>query len=378
MFERLKDRLERAVTEGGFLNGGICVIGPDRMERTHVTGIVHPMHMGEETKALTDPGIRMRMASISKAVTGRVACELAAAGELDLDGGVAEILGWSDAPKVLQGVTVRMLLNHTSGLTDAAGYIFERPQSPMGFVAGNAGAIGSGHRPGTWFRYCNLNYVLLGTLLEAVSRQRFDLLARQLVLQPAGIRGGFNWAGVSLPQRDCRLPIYQRFGGRLERQTEPEGADWTADIVWGDGRGYSFDDYVLERDTLLFSPHAGLRLSVVEAARLARLLGDDTAAGRLQRETTWKYDPARPNGNHCDGHFGEFGLGLTIYRNEKRIPGPLVGHAGHALGFTGGVWFNEVSGVAAALFLTGSADLTDGLEDEVFFGPEELSILELL
>jgi hypothetical protein len=90
------------------------------------------------------------------------------------------------------------------------------------------------------------------------------------------------------------------------------------------------------------------------------------------------FDPAKPNGNDCDGLYGAFGLGLMIYRMEPRIPGPLIGHAGHALGFTGGAWHNEATGVSFGLFLTGSADLTEGLENEVFYARPELEILRLL
>ncbi len=377
MFEQLEQAVDRAVQAGGFLGGGICVIAPEGAETAYVTGQVHPTGTAEPGR-LEDPRIRMRMASISKAATARIACELAVEGWLDLDAEVSALLDWPEAPAILYGVSLRHLLSHSSGLTDAAGYIFERPQSPMEFIAAHAGKIGSGQAPGRWFRYCNLNFVLAGAVLEAVTGERFDRLARRYVFEPAGIGGGFNWAGVPVEARARRLPIYQRYGDRLERQTEPEGAKWGADIVWGDGRGFALAEYVPVRDTLLFSPHAGVRMNVIEAARLARLLGDDSPAGRLQRTTCWKYDPSEPNGSDCDGHFGEFGLGLTIYREEPRIPGPLIGHAGHALGFTGGVWHNEATGRSAALFLTGSADLTDGLEDEVFYGPEEVALMQVL
>ncbi|MDV7142299.1 serine hydrolase domain-containing protein [Tropicimonas sp. TH_r6] len=377
MIERYAQAVDAAVEAGAFLGGGMCVIESDGSEQAYVTGQVHPAS-ATDPGCLDAPRIRMRMASISKAATARIACALAVEGVLDLDAEVRALLDWPDAPALMHGVSLRHLLTHLSGLTDAAGYIFERPQSPMAFIEARADEIGSGQGPGRWFRYCNLNFVLAGAVLEAVTGERFDLLARRYVFDPAGIGGGFNWAGVSVEERACRLPIYQRYGDRLERQTEPEMADWGADIVWGDGRGFAFADYVPVRDTLLFSPHAGLRMSVIEAARLARLLGDESPAGTLQRETQWKFDPTAPNGSDCDGHFGEFGLGLTIYRAEPRLPGPLIGHAGHALGFTGGVWHNEATGRSAALFLTGSADLTDGLDDEVFYGAEELALMQFL
>ncbi len=375
MSDTLRNLLEQVLAEGPYLNGGVCRIAADGAVETHVRGPIHPE---AKTGPAVSPDLRMRMASISKAVTARVACELAVTGRLDLNAEVAGVLGWGDPPPLMRGVTVRMLLNHTSGLTDHAGYIFDRPTHVVAFIAGRAEQIGSGHRPGAWFKYCNLNYVLLGTVLEAVSGQRFDQLVRRHVLVPADIAGGFNWSGVPVALRGERLPIYQRIGARFVCQTEPDVADWSADIVWGDGRGFSRDAYVPERDTILFSPHAGLRMNVTEAARLARLLGDDTAAGRLQRQTTWTYDAAQPNGTSCDGLYGEVGLGLMIYRHDPRIPGCLIGHAGHALGFTGGVWHNESTGTSLAIALTGSADLTDGLDDEVFFAPAELSLMQAI
>ncbi|PRY24194.1 CubicO group peptidase (beta-lactamase class C family) [Aliiruegeria haliotis] len=375
MIDSLDRLLRAAIAEGPYLNGAVCLIDPDGWEVPLVHGILAPESEGK-ADPLTDPGLRMRMASISKAVTARIACELAARGDLDLDTKVSDVLDAGEGGARVEGITVKHLLNHTSGLTDHAGYIFEPPTSPLEYLVAHANRAVSGHPPGGWFKYANLNYVLLGSLLEAVTGDRFDHLARDLVLGPAGIQGGFNWAGVSPKRRDRRLQIYQRFGDRLECQTEPDGADWNADIVWGDGRGISFADYVPVRDTLLFSPHAGLRMNVIEAARLGRFLGADTPGGRLQREATWKFNPLAPNGTDCDGLYGEFGLGVMAYRDTPRIAGPLVGHAGHALGFTGGVWFNESTGRALAIALTGSADLTDGCDDEVFYAAPELALMK--
>ena len=79
-----------------------------------------------------------------------------------------------------------------------------------------------------------------------------------------------------------------------------------------------------------------------------------------------------------DGLFPEVGLGLTTYRRHDRIPGHLTGHAGHALGFSGGVWCDMTTGTGWAYALTGGRDETEGLDEETFFGGAELAIFQAM
>jgi CubicO group peptidase (beta-lactamase class C family) len=371
---RLLAEMSARPDSGGYLNAGYAVITPDGQMQTFVTGRVAPAG-----RRFTDATTRLRMASISKAATGRAACALALQGALPLDTDVTRIVQWPAPPEWLRmhPVTARHLLSHTSGLTDLAGYLPDPGQSIMAFIEGHPQAA-SGRVPGSYFAYANINYVLLGHVMEAATGQRFDHILRKEVLRPAGIDGGFNWVGVSLVERANRLALYQRGSTGLRVEADAEDADWPADLIWRGGRGHSLANYRLAHDTSLFSPHAGLRMSIVEAARLARYLGDASPAGELQRQIAWQHDPAARNGEDCDGLFSRFGLGLTIYRDHPRIPSHLVGHAGHALGFSGGVWYNAGTSTAHAYFLTGSRDETEGLESEVFYGPMELSIMQQL
>ncbi|MGL5008357.1 MAG: serine hydrolase domain-containing protein [Paracoccaceae bacterium] len=375
--EQITDLLDHLTSLDGpdaYLNAGYAVIAPDGGLRCHVTGRTTP-----GGQPFTDPTSRLRMASITKAATARAVCALAMRGELTLDADVTELLAWADAPAWLRKhpVNLRHLLNHTSGLTDHAGYLVEPGESLTQFIADRPGAI-SGRVPGVYFAYANLNYILLGHVLEAVTGKRFDHILHDEVLAPAGIAGGFNWAGVPVTERTNHLAMYQRGADGLSVQADADDADWQADLIWRGGRGHAFADYRIGWDTSLFSPHAGLRMNIIEAARLARFLADGSAAGELQRQVTWRHDATAGNGEDCDGLFTAFGLGLTIYENHPRIPGHLIGHAGHALGFTGGVWHNVTTGLSHAYFLTGGRDETEGLDTEAFYGLAELSIIAQL
>ncbi|MEM7710472.1 MAG: serine hydrolase domain-containing protein [Pseudomonadota bacterium] len=315
---------------------------------------------------LTDPTLRLRMASISKAATARAVMATTRAMGVPLSTPVGEALDIA-----LPGVTLDHLLGHLSGLTDHGGYVVDPPASVPDFVASTPGAI-SDARPGTFFRYANLNYVILGLVLDVLAGERFDRVLRREVLDPAGIGGGFNWAGVA----DRRaLPVFQRHGDALT--CEADGAvDPKADLIWRDGRAISLDGYRLGHDTMWFSPHAGLRMNVIEAARLARLLGADDDVARAQRQVRWRFDGS--NGEDCGGLFTAFGAGVTIYDGHPRLPGRLTGHAGHALGFTGGAWFDHDTEAAWGYFLNGSPDMTDGQDEEAFYDPDEAFVMARL
>jgi CubicO group peptidase (beta-lactamase class C family) len=372
--DMVKDLLTRLIGPDAYLNAGYAVIEADGSTDTFTTG-----HVAPGGPRFTDATARLRMASIAKAATARAVCALAVQGALPLDGDVVDLLQWTDAPQGLRRhpVTVRHLLAHLSGLTDHAGYLVDPGDSLTAFIAENPRAI-SGRVPGTYFSYANLNYILLGHVMEAATGRRFDHILQDEVLGPAGIAGGFNWAGVPPAARTNHLPLYQRGPHGLAVQADAGDADWQADLIWRGGRGHSFADYRPGRDTSQLSPHAGLRMNIVEAARLARFLADGSAAAALQAEIAWRYDPVLTNGEDCDGLFTAFGLGLTIYRDHPRIPGDLIGHAGHALGFTGGVWHNRATGRSHAYFLTGARDETEGLTTEAFYGAAELAIMQAL
>ena len=149
-------------------------------------------------RALTadDPA---RVASISKLVTAIGVLRLVEAGQLDLDADVSALLGFPlrnpafpDAP-----ITLRMLLSHTSSLTDAAGYWNVPLGEDIRLITGKPQAWDTQHAPGTFFRYTNLNFPLVAQLMERATGERFDRLMRRLVLFPLGIDAGFNWSGSS-------------------------------------------------------------------------------------------------------------------------------------------------------------------------------------
>ena len=128
-----------------------------------------------------------RIASLSKSFTALAVMQLVDSGRLHLDDPVREHLPEFEMadPRVDQ-VTVRELLDHTSGITDAVVPDLSRdqPSSPREATT----SLRSAHlasTPGTSYSYANPNYQVAARLVEVVSGEPFGRYLRRHILQPA-------------------------------------------------------------------------------------------------------------------------------------------------------------------------------------------------
>jgi len=165
------------------------VSGPAGAERA-AAGVIR---IGRPAPALA--GGRFRIGSTTKAFVATVVLQLVAELRLRLDDTVAVWL-----PGVVPGgnrITVRQLLNHTSGLVNytdgmdltAAGWLRQRFRSwqPAELVA-LATAQPPLFEPGGGWAYSNTNYVLLGMVVEAVTGQNHATEIERRIIRPLGLR----------------------------------------------------------------------------------------------------------------------------------------------------------------------------------------------
>lgn len=287
-----------------------------------------------------DPGTMFRVASVSKIITGRTA--LAVLGAAGARLAAEDILGFAlrhplapDRP-----VTVGGLAAHHAGLSDGAGYAIPQGVALADWLAAQGDAIWSPHPPGARFEYCNLGYILLAAVAEAAAGERFDHLARRLVLDPLGIPGGFNWSGVSGPERANRLPTYRRGPAGFVPQIDHEVPD--RGIFRQPGETLA-QPYMPGRDLALLSPQGGFRTSMAGLIRIAAQLPDRPA--RLWDRTAASDDP--------DRMFTGYGWGLQVLDRPAFYPRPLVGHFASAYGFLGGAWRDPARDLSFAYALNG-------------------------
>jgi CubicO group peptidase (beta-lactamase class C family) len=136
----------------------------------------------------------MFIASLSKPITALAVMQLVDSGQLELDAPVRAYIPWFEvADAEISGrITVRHLLNQTSGLSDL-GYALDLPPN-----AGIEEAVRALRRadpvtePGERFMYFNPNYTVLGLLIEVVSGQSYAEYMRQHVFEPLEMHNTFT------------------------------------------------------------------------------------------------------------------------------------------------------------------------------------------
>jgi CubicO group peptidase (beta-lactamase class C family) len=130
-----------------------------------------------------------RIASLSKSFTALAVMQLVDAGRLGLDDPVQQHLPEFQLADLRAGqVTVRELLDHTSGLTDAM--VPDLSRTPPRTTREATTSLRTAHlatTPGTSWSYHNPNYEVAARLVEVLSGEPFDVYLRRDVLEPAGM-----------------------------------------------------------------------------------------------------------------------------------------------------------------------------------------------
>jgi D-alanyl-D-alanine carboxypeptidase len=170
---------------------------------------------------------RFRVASITKTLVATVVLQLVAEGRVRLEAPVRAVL--PDAPV---GITVRQLLDHTSGLPDHSrldgfsdGLLRDRDRvwTPAELLA-LVERYDHDFPPGTDWSYSNTGYVLLGELVGAVTGRPWAAEVRARILDPLGMRS--TWTGGAEPPRGAVLPGYGDGDGDGDEEDLETGGPW--------------------------------------------------------------------------------------------------------------------------------------------------------
>ncbi|ONH61338.1 serine hydrolase [Frankia sp. CcI49] len=268
------------------------------------------------TGAPLRPQAKVRIGSITKTFVATVALQLVGEGRLTLDQPVERRL-----PGLLRDgnrITVRQLLNHTSGLFDytadpklLAGITANRVFAPAELVA-IAETHPSSFAPGTAWAYSNTNYIVAGLLIQSVTHHSLGEELDRRIFRPLGL------ADTSFPTAIGNIPGYHAHG------YVPPDLVPAAD-------GGPFDV------TGLNPSHAWAAGAIVSTVRdvsrfYQALMGGELLSARMLRQmkTTTVEDAADPG----------FRYGLGIERVSDRC-GVNWGHSGAIFGYQAMAFWNE-------------------------------------
>jgi D-alanyl-D-alanine carboxypeptidase len=255
----------------------------------------------------------MRIASVAKAFSGAVALRLVADGKLRLDDTIGGVL--PTLPRAWSAVTLRQLLNHTSGLPDytqSRGFRRQFVKNPDGYVSPTK-IIDWVRRdplvftPGRRYEYSNTDNIVVGLMAQQVSGSSYANLLDQIVFEPLGLRQTSLAIRTALPRPFIHGYVY---GEVIDETTTPQDVS-----------------------TLLSPSGAWASGGIVSTPRdlnkfIAAYLAGRLFPAELQQEQLrfWAGGQSSPPGP------GSNSAGLAVFRYRTKC-GTVYGHTGNFPGY---------------------------------------------
>ncbi len=194
------------------------------------------------------PDAKFRLGSITKQFTSALILQLVEQGKIKLDDSILKY--YPEGPKTWQPVTIHHLLSHESGIPSYT----EIPE----FFAKMAGTARTPveiirltqdkplkFAPGTKYEYDNTGYIILGYVIEKVTRRKYEDQLRSAILDPLGMKDtGFDHYTEILPHR---AEGYEYVSGKLQRAPFLDMS-----LPYAAGSLYSTVDDLLKWDQALY------------------------------------------------------------------------------------------------------------------------------
>ena len=288
----------------------------------------------------------LRIASISKSFTATGILQLVEQGKLSLDADVSDLMGFEirnpnfpDNP-----ITVRMLLSHTSSMSDSNGYFtfdnLHREKSATWEKVWNS------YEPGSKYQYCNLGYNTLGAIIEIVSGERFDRYINNHILNPLGVYAHHN---VMELDSSKFIKIYKY---------NVSDSSYTCTATAYDSPVELLENYKLGYSTTAFSPTGGLKISAKDLSRVMMMhmnYGTLDGVKILSEELSQLMQSEIVPTNYPNEKYGMAILSSDDYINGIRV----LGHDGLALGAHTSMFWNQERDFGVVVMTNGCDDKTD-------------------
>ncbi|GAA2348761.1 serine hydrolase domain-containing protein [Dactylosporangium salmoneum] len=181
---KVADRLSALVTAHKVAGASLAVLQHGEVVAEAAAGFAH---IGAGIEATTETVFQI--GSISKVWTATVAMQLVDAGELELDAPIRRVMPQLrlSTDELTEGVTLRHLLSHTSGIDGDFFAETGRGDDNLEKFAALLEGVAANHPLGVTQSYCNAGYSLLGRVLEVVTGVQWDQLMRERLFQPLGL-----------------------------------------------------------------------------------------------------------------------------------------------------------------------------------------------
>ena len=309
-----------------------------------------------ETKAPLANTDIFRIASISKSFSATSIMQLIEAGKLSLDDDFSDLVGFKIRnPKFPDKViTLRMIMSHTSSINDSQGYFTLDAINPS--KNPDWAKCYSDYAPGSGYDYCNLNYNMVGTVIEKLSTERFDNYVKNHILNPLGLYAGYNVDSLDA-SRFATLHEYDA----TTKTFKPSPAAYNP-------RREEIRNYTMGYSTPIFSPTGGMKISATD---LAKYMSMHMNMGKYQGKRIISKKSAKLMQTKIAD---EEGYALALTNLDDLIPGKkMVGHTGSAYGLYSAMFFHPKEKFGIVVITNGcNPTYTNGINNVLRAGVNSL------
>lgn len=280
-----------------------------------------------------------RIASISKSFSATSIMQLVDAKKLSLDDDFGKLVGFRIRnPKFPDKViTLRMVMSHTSSINDSQGYfnldVINPDKNP------NWAKCYNDYAPGADYEYCNLNYNMVGTVIERVSGERFDNYVKNHILKPLNLYGGYN---VDSLDNQKFVTLYDYDAKNQKFSPSPQAYA---------SRREEISKYIMGYSTPIFSPTGGMKISAIDLAKYMIMhmhRGKANGTRIISKKSSETMQTKIANVEN-------YGLALGTNR-EDIIPGEkMTGHTGSSYGLYSTMFFNQKKDFGFVVIINGSS-----------------------
>jgi len=229
----LIDSMFSSLYDEGLFNGNVLLA-----ERGQVVLSKSYGYADEVTKRKLNEQSVFELASCSKQFTAAAIALLQQQGKLSYDDPLSK---WIPALQVYKGVTIRHLLQHTSGLPDymeLLDTVWDHKK-----IASNKDMIDMFARyhpepefaAGTKFEYSNTGYALLASVIEAASGKSYDAFLQEKIFIPLGMKSSLVYTRRYAPRKIDNYAYGYVFSSALQKKALPDSLPEFDRVYWLDG-----------------------------------------------------------------------------------------------------------------------------------------------
>lgn len=192
----------------------------------------------EETKQLLNENSIFEIASVTKQFTAMAIMMLNEKGKLNLDDNISKFI-----PELAfyKGITIKHLLNHTSGLPDYM-ELFEKILDKSKIATNNdVITIFAQKQPKVIFtpnskhEYCNTGYALLASIIEKASGETYADFLQKAIFKPLRMNNTFVYKRRLAPKKIDNYAYGYVYSDSLKKYVLPDDLIETKMVVWLDG-----------------------------------------------------------------------------------------------------------------------------------------------